>query len=47
VGLSADSAMLFLLKENNLNKDEAVFVGSDNSDYDIANLAGVDFLSIK
>ncbi|HTN19857.1 MAG TPA: HAD hydrolase-like protein [Pelobium sp.] len=47
VGLSADSAMLFLLKENDLNKDEAVFVGSDNSDYNVANLAGVDFLSIK
>jgi phosphoglycolate phosphatase-like HAD superfamily hydrolase len=47
MGLSAGSAMLFLLKENDLNKDEAVFVGSDNSDYDIANLAGVDFLSIK
>lgn len=47
MGLSAGSAMLFLLKENDLNKDEAVFVGSDNSNDNIANLGGVDFLSIK
>ena len=47
MGLKEDSALLFLLKENNLNKDEAVFVGSGNSNYNMANLAGVDFLSIK
>jgi hypothetical protein len=47
MGLSAGSAMLFLLKENDLNKDEAVFVGSDNSNDNIADLGGVDFLSIK
>lgn len=46
-GLSADSALLFLLKENGLNKEEVVFIGKGEPYHSITKLAGVDFLSIK